>query len=114
MKKLFFAGIILILSTALCFAESMKYRYCIATETSLLICDFSEPVPKENLSDTVYSLNTKMERLEVEAIMRNVQSFFYSGEILFMYGDYTENPDDPDMCFIDTWSDLIAYIRGTK
>lgn len=46
--------------------------------------------------------------------MRNVQSFFYSGEILFMYGDYTENPDDPDMCFIDTWSDLIAYIRGTK
>lgn len=33
---------------------------------------------------------------------------------MFVYADYTKNPEDPDMCFIDTWDDLIAYIRGTK
>lgn len=102
MRKLFFVGIILILGTTLCLAESVKYRYCIATETSLMIGDFNEPFPEEKLSNTFYSLNTQMERLNMESRMRNLKSFFYSGEIMFVYADYTKNPEDPETCALST------------
>ncbi|MGP1520405.1 MAG: hypothetical protein ACTTIZ_02695 [Treponema sp.] len=45
---------------------------------------------------------------------KRIKSYFYSGRVPFIYIDYTKNKDDPETIYIDTWNDVIAYIRGKK
>ena len=113
MKQKIFIVLLLVTLTSICFAQTTKYRYAIASEQSLMIVDLKEKIPEENLNDTIIPMNTKQERFIAESGLKNLQSFFYSG-VSFIYADYTKNPDDPDMSYIDTWSDVIAYVRGTK
>lgn len=68
----------------------------------------------ELLNDKCLSVNTKREQMEVEYGVNNIKSYFYSGQIIFMYVDYTKDFNNPDMNYIDTWDDLISYIRRTK
>lgn len=114
MKKLFVLVVFSVLCSAMCFAESGKYRYIMINDQSLMIADFAAQLPEEVLSNKCLSVNTKRERMEVEYGMKSIQSYFYSGEVKFFYVDYSKGIDDPDMNFIDTWDDVIAYIRGTK
>ena len=114
MKKFFLLIGFILFCSMLCFAEEEKYRYLMITDNAIMIADFPIPMPDEMLSDKFLSVNTKREQMEVEYGLKNVQSYFYSGELVFVYADYTEDLEHPDMSYIDTWNDIIAYIRGNK
>ena len=114
MKKRVFIILLLISVASICFAQKAKYRYAIVTEKSLIIADFKDEFTDEQLENPhILPMNTKQERFTAESGVRNVESFFYSGTP-FIYADYTKNEDDPDLLYIDSWSDVIEYIRGTK
>lgn len=113
MKKLFVVFGFLFCSV-FCFAAGEKYRYIMITEQAFMITDLPAALPEEVLNDKCISVNTKHERLQAEAGVRNIEHFFYSGGGMFIYVDYTKNAADPDMSYIDTWSDVLAYVRGTK
>lgn len=108
--------ILLILCSFLCFAQTEnKYRYLLILDQGIIIADYGTQIPDENLSDRVLSLNTKKERMEVEAGVKNIKNYFYMTDgPLFIYSDYSKDINNPDMCYIDTWDDFIAYIRGLK
>ena len=114
MKKLFIVVLFSLFCSVLCFAETQKYRYVMITDNSLMIADFAAQLPEEILSDTFISVNTQRERMEMEYGLRSIKSYFYSGEVTFIYADYTKDFENPDMSFIDTWDDVLAYVRGTK
>ncbi len=117
MKKLFIVFGLALFYSLFCFAEENKqekYRYVMITDQALMIADFSAKLPDEILNDKCLSVNTKKEQMEVEYGVKNIQSYFYSGQVMFLYVDYTQDLENPDMSYIDTWDDLIAYIRGKK
>ena len=102
MKKFICAVFVLGLSF---FAFAEKYRYLIISQTDansgkLIVMDVAEPVPKEQLSDTINSVNTKKERIEVEAGLRNIEYMYYNGSTQLMYIDASKDPNSPDMQFI--------------
>ena len=117
MKKLFTILGLVLFCSVFCFAEEKKeekYRYVMISDQALMIADFSAKLPDELLNDKCLSVNTKREQMEVEYGVNNIKSYFYSGQIIFMYVDYTKDFINPDMNYIDTWDDLISYIRRTK
>ena len=59
MKKKIFIVLLLVTLTSICFAQTTKYRYAIASEQSLMIVDLKEKIPEENLNDTIIPMNTK-------------------------------------------------------
>ncbi len=114
MKKRVCIILLLISVASICFAQTAKYRYASVTEKCVMICDFKEEFTDEKLKNPfIIPLNTKLERLPAESTFRNFQSLFYS-DILFVYADFTKNVNDPDFLYIDSWSDVIEYVRGTK
>jgi|GEM_PF-1805431 len=114
MKKKIFILFVLATISSVCFAESVKYRYAFISERSIVIADVKEKLPDEKLNDMCLSLNTKQERFIGESGFKNIHSYFYSGKVPFIYVDYTKDKNNPDMIYIDTWDDVIAYVRGTK
>lgn len=118
MKKKICVVFSLVLACSLCFAQASKYRYAIITNDSVMIADRKEQFTGEQLDNLAYSgyqvypLNTKEERFIGESGFRNIKSYFYS--VPFVYVDYTKNPDNPDMTYIDSWDDVMAYVRGKK
>lgn len=89
MKKIICAVLVLGLSFFV-FAE--KYRYLIISQTSassgsLIVMDVAKQLPKEQLSDTVNSVNTKLERIKAEAGLRNIEYMYYNGSTQLMYID---------------------------
>ncbi|MGI5058019.1 hypothetical protein [Treponema pectinovorum] len=113
MKKLSLMAVLILFCTLLCFAKKTVYRYAIIGEQSCIIVDYSEKIPEERLSTSLLSLNTKEERFIGEAGFKEVRSFFYQG-FPFIYADATKDENNPDMTYIDTWDDVIAYVRGKK
>ncbi|MEE3409878.1 MAG: hypothetical protein VZQ47_00730 [Treponema sp.] len=97
-----------------CFAQ--KYRYAVIQEADnrILIADFANPIPDENLTESIRPLNTKKERFAAESGFNNISSFYYSGQLSLVYVDYSKDPDDPDMSYIDSWGEFMSYVRGTK
>ena len=98
------------------FAQSAKYRYVIITESSVIIADLKDEFPEERLTaryPMVLQLNTSDERFRAESGIRKVESFFYSGTP-FIYADYTKDPENPNMSYIDSWADVMAYVQGKK
>ncbi len=117
MKKLFLLFGFALFCSVFCFTEENKeerYRYVMITDQALMVADFSAKLPEEVLDNKCLSVNTKKEQMEVEYAVKSVQSYFYSGQVMFLYVDYTQDFENPDMCYIDTWNDLISYIRGKK
>lgn len=114
MKKKLFISFILAVLCSVCFAQTAKYRYAFITEQAVSIVDLKEKLPDEKLSDMVLSLNTNQERFIAESGFKRIKSYFYSGRVPFIYIDYTKNKDDPETIYIDTWNDVIAYVRGKK
>ena len=114
MKKKLIGLIVLFACCAMCFAQAKKYRYMIVNNDGVIIADYAQEIPKERLSDSLMSLNTKEERFIAESGVRNLQSFFYSGRVQFLYADATKDTENPDMKYIDAWAEVLAYIRGTK
>ncbi|WP_296329888.1 hypothetical protein [uncultured Treponema sp.] len=114
MKKKVISFFVLVACCTLCFAQARKYRYMNVNNSGVVIMDFAKEIPKENLSDTLLALNTKEERFIAESGVRRLEPHFYSGRAQFMYADATKDPNNPDMKFIDSWSDVLAYVRGTK
>ena len=116
MKKRIFIILVLLSVASICFAKTAKYRYAFVTEKAVLIADWKEKLSDEQLNNpqkVIIPMNTKQERFTAEAAFKKVQSYFYS-DIPFIYADYTKNEKDPDMLYIDSWSDVIAYVRDTK
>ena len=116
MKKNFLILFALMSLCSICFAQSAKYRYAFITERSVVIADFKDKLPEEKLASSypmILPLNTKEERFQAESGIRNVESFFYSGTP-FIYADYTRDSENPDLSYIDTWSDVMSYVRGKK
>ena len=95
------------------FSESVKYRYAFVDDNSVAILDVLDKIPEEKLNDSVIPMNTKQERFIAESGFRNFRSYFYQG-FPFFYIDYTKNKDDPDMKYIESWDEVMAYVRGTK
>ena len=71
-------------------------------DQAFMVADFSAKLPDEVLNDKCLNVNTKREQMEVEYGVKNNQSYFYSGQIIFMYVDYTKVFNNPDMSYIDT------------
>ena len=116
MKQKLLVLLVLACLCSLCFGQSSKFRYVYITEKTVIIADINEELPKEKLESgypMILPLNTKDERFRAESGIRNVESFFYSGTP-FIYADYTKNPENPDMRYIDTWNDVLSYVRGKK
>mgnify|MGYP003425777706 FL=1 len=117
MKKLFIILGLVLFCSVFCFAEENKeekYRYVMISDQAFMVADFSAKLPDEVLNDKCLSVNTKREQMEVEYGVKNIQSYFYSGQVIFLYVDYTKDINNPDMSYIDTWDDLISYIRRIK
>ena len=117
MKKKLFVLLGMLVGAALCsvcFAERYRYALIQEAENRVLIIDYANKVPEENLSDYFRPLNTKQERFVAESGFRNISSYYYSGELALIYLDCTKNVDDPDMKFIDSWDEFMSYVRGTK
>lgn len=116
MKKNFLVLFALLGLGSICFAQSTKYRYAFITESSIIIADLKDELPEERVAagyPRILPLNTSNERFKAESGIRNVESFFYSGTP-FIYADYTKDPENPDMSYIDSWTDVMAYVRGKK
>lgn len=116
MKKNFLILFALLGLGSICFAQSTKYRYAFITESSIIIADLKDELPEERVAagyPMVLPLNTSDERFRAESGIRKVESFFYSGTP-FIYADYTKDPEKPDMSYIDSWTDVMAYVRGKK
>ena len=117
MKKKLFVLVVLLFGATLssvCFAERYRYALIQDEQNRVVIIDYANKVPEENLSDYFVPLNTKQERFAAESGFRNISSYYYSGEMALIYLDCTKNKDDPDMQFIDSWSEFMSYVRGTK
>ena len=102
------------------FAED--YRYYMIRETSsgtaFLIMQSKEKFSDEQIKNLeAYgggSLNTKQDRLNAEAGIRNIKPYYQMGAFQPVFLDYTKNPDDPDMKYIDSWEEFLKYIRWEK
>ena len=117
MKKKLFVLLGLLVGAALssvCFAERYRYALIQEAENRVLIIDYANKIPEENLSNTLMPLNTKKERFVAESGFRNISDYYYSGEIALIYLDCTKNVDDPDMEFIDSWGEFMSYVRGNR
>ena len=112
-RNIILVGLVLFCSI-LCFAETEKFRYVMITDEALMVVDFPKQLPDESLSNKCFSANTKKERMSVEYGLNKVKSYYYAGAFMLVYADYTKNPESPDMNYIDSWEELISYIRGTK
>lgn len=60
------------------------------------------------------SLNSKKDRFTMEAGLKNVQSYYYIGALQPVFVDYTKDANDPDMKFLDSWEEVLKYIRWEK
>ena len=118
--------IILMIVFALLIAGSLfaeKYRYCMLKQNGSNSVLFLIMQTTEKLSDDQVknlkatgggSLNSKQDRFAMEAGLKNVKSYYYSGALQPVFLDYTKNPDDPDMKFLDSWEEVLQYIRWQK
>ena len=117
MKKKLFVLLALLAGSALCsvcFAERYRYASIQEAENRIVIADFAEKLPDENINDNIKPLNTKNERFIAETGFRSISDFYYSGQLALVYLDCTKDVNNPDMKYIDSWSEFMAYVRGTK
>ena len=100
-----------------------KYRYYMLSQSNpnsamFLIMQTSEELPEEKVKNLENAgggaLNTKQDRFVAEAGLKNVQSYYYMGALQPVFVDYTKDASDPDMKFIDSWEELLKYIRWEK
>ena len=118
--------IILIMVFALLMAGSLfaeTYRYCMLKENGsnnvlFLIMQTTEKLSDEQVKNLKGmgggSLNSKKDRFAMEAGLKNVQSYYYMGALQPVFVDYTKNPNDPDMKFLDSWEEVLKFIRWEK
>ena len=114
MKKIFALVGFVLFCSIFCFAETEKFRYVMITDQALMVVDLPKQLPEEALNDKCFSANTKKERMSVEYGVNKIKSYYYSGAFMLVYADYSKDMENPDMNYIDSWDELIAYIRGTK
>lgn len=112
MKKRFLFLLFFSICLFFCFAEETKYRYVFFTNSAIMIADMAVEIPKEKLNDKIIPMNTSTERLAAEGGFRNMKYLFYDDEAAFYYADYTKDHKNPDIKYIYTWDELMAYVRG--
>lgn len=122
MTKRFFLSMI-IAFVMVCSVSAEKYRYYMLSQSNpnsamFLIMQTSEKLPEEKVKNLENAgggaLNTKQDRFAAEAGLKNVQSYYYMGALQPVFVDYTKDASDPDMKFIDSWEELLKYIRWEK
>ncbi len=103
------------------FAE--KYRYYWVKETGyddayFIVMQLPEELSEERLKslDNVGGgeLNTKKGRLIAEAGLNNIQDYYWAGMVQLVFLDYADVNKEPDMSFINSWGELLEYIRWEK
>lgn len=98
-------------------AEGRKsYRYIVQTSSgdSAIISIIEAAREPDNLQPNWIDLNTPKGRLSAEGACRNVKRFYDAGFITLMYSDFTKNENDPEVSYIDSWEELMMYVRGKK
>lgn len=122
MTKRFFLSM-LTAFVMVCSVSAEKYRYYMLSQSNpnsamFLIMQTSEKLPEEKVKNLENAgggaLNTKQDRFAAEAGLKNVQSYYYMGALQPVFVDYTKDASDPDMKFIDSWEELLKYIRWEK
>ena len=114
---LFFA---FIMATAV-FAENYRYYAFQKSGSSNIL--FVIMQTKEKLTDEQSenleaagggALNTKQERLAAELGLDKSKSYYYMGILQPVFIDYTQDENDPDMKFLDSWEETMKYVRWEK
>ena len=121
-KRILLLMVFALLMVGALFAEDYRY-YMIRELPSSSVPVFMIIQDKEKLSDEQMkkiesygggSLNTKQDRIDAEAGVRNIKPYYEMGSLRSIFLDYTKNPDDPDMKYIDSFEELLKYIRWEK
>lgn len=97
------------------------YRYCMIQQNGqerafIVVLQTKEKLTEEQEKNLTGGgpLNTKEDRFVMEAGLKSVQSYYYMGALQPVFIDYTKNAEDPDYKFIDSWEELLKYIRWEK
>ena len=117
MKKKLFVLLGLLVGAALssvCFAEKWRYALIQEAENRIVIADFAQKLPDENINDNIKPLNTKNERFIAESGFKNISDFYYSGQISLIYMNCLKDINNPELSYIDSWSEFMAYVRGNR
>jgi len=118
MRKLFTAAVLLsAIFGAQVWADGARtYRYIVQTSSgnTPIVSVINAAREPDNLPSNWIDLNTPKGRLSAEGACRNVKRFYDAGLILLTYSDFSKNENDPEVSYIDSWEELMLYVRGKK
>ena len=114
MKKIILLFTILTIMCLNCFSQAKKYRYIMqggSGETAIVsVVETSKKL--EKLPPQWIDLNTQQGRLSAEGACRNIKRFYDAGYVILTFSDMTKDENNPEISYIDSWEELMMYVRG--
>ena len=116
MRKVMLVFTILAIVCMSCFSQEKKYRYIMqggSGDTAVVsVVEMNHKL--EKLPYKWFDLNTQQGRLSAEGACRNIKRFYDAGYVILMFSDMTKDEENPEISYIDSWEELMMYVRGRR